>query len=313
MIGVADVVIPNWNGQELLERCLPTVVSQNGLQRTIVVDNGSTDGTLEMLAMRFPQVDVVALSWNAGFATAVNAGIAASAADHVVLVNNDVECDAGFVEAMVEGLRRDRAAGMVAGVLLTPDRERVDSYGVEVDRTLSAFPRFAGAPWPLALHDRHLALPSGGAAAYRRAAFDAVGGFDERLFAYMEDVDLGMRLVQAGWRCVGARTAVGLHLGSASFGRRSRWQVEVAGFARGYLLRKYGVLRRGPVVAGWTLVTEAGVVVADLILSRHLAAATGRWRGWRAARGQHSPVPDAALNPDIRLCDAVRRRRAAVA
>ena len=176
--------------------------------------------------------------------------------------------------------------------------------------SLSAFPRFAGAPWPLALHDRHLALPSGGAAAYRRAAFDAVGGFDERLFAYMEDVDLGMRLVQAGWRCVEDRAPRSV----CTWGRRpsawSRWQVEVAGFARGYLLRKYGVLRRGPVDSGWTLVTEAGVVVADLILSRHLAAATGRWRGWRAARGQHSPVPDAALNPDIRLCDAVRRRRA---
>lgn len=306
-------MIPTWNGRGLLERCLATVVGQVGVERTIVVDNGSTDATVEMLGDRFPQTDVVALPRNVGFATAVNAGIARSAADHVVLVNNDVECDPGFVAAMVNCLERDPAVGMVAGVLVTPDRERVDSYGVEVDRTLSAFARYTGARWPMALDDRHLALPSGGAAAYRRGALDAVGGFDERLFAYMEDVDLGLRLVQAGWRCAGAPTAIGLHLGSATFGRRSRWQVEVSGFARGYVVRKYRVLRRGPVIAAWTLLVEAGVVAADLLTGGDLAAARGRWRGWRAARGQHAPIPDAALNRRIGLRDALRRRRAAVA
>src|SRR3954451_22488237 len=101
----ADLVVPTWNGRGLLERCLPTLVAQAGVARLVVVDNGSTDGTAEMLAERFPSVAVVALAENRGFARAVNAGVAAGAAKHVVLVNNDVECDPGFVAALSGGLR----------------------------------------------------------------------------------------------------------------------------------------------------------------------------------------------------------------
>ena len=305
---VADVVIPTWNGRALLDRCLPTVIRQG---RVIVVDNGSTDGTDELLATRFPDVRVVAFPENRGFAAAVNAGMAAGDAKAVVLVNNDVECDEDFVAALAEALRPD-GVGMAAGLLFVSGRERIDSYGVEVDRTLSAFPRFAGAPWPAALHERGLAMPSGGAAAYRREALDAVGGFDERLFAYMEDVDLGLRLQAAGWRCAGTAEASGVHLGSASFGHRSRWQVEVGGFARGYMLRKYGVLRRGAGVAAWALATEAGVVAADAVLGRDLAPARGRVRGWRAARGVRATVPAQAINRAIGPREGLRRRRAAV-
>ena len=305
----ADVVIPTWNGRALLERCLPTVVQQG---RVIVVDNGSVDGTGAMLATRFPTVDVVSLPSNRGFAAAANAGIAAGDADAVVLVNNDVECDAGFVAALVDALDGDRV-GMVAGLLLVPGRERIDSFGVEVDRTLSAFPRFARAPWPADLHDRGLAMPSGGAAAYRRGALAAVGGFDERLFAYMEDVDVGLRLQAAGWRCIGAPKASGVHLGSATFGRRSRWQVEVSGFARGYMLRKYGVLGRGAGVAAWALAVETGVCGVDAVSARDLAALRGRVRGWRAARAVRAPVPKPAISRSIGPTEALRRRRGALA
>jgi N-acetylglucosaminyl-diphospho-decaprenol L-rhamnosyltransferase len=306
---VADVVIPTWNGRSLLDRCLPTLLEQG---RVIVVDNGSTDGTDELLATRFPAVRVVAFPENRGFVAAVNAGISAGDADVVVLVNNDVECDEDFVTALAEALRPD-GVGMAAALLLRPGRERIDSYGVEVDRTLSAFPRFAGAPWPAGLHERGLAMPSGGAAGYRREALATVGGFDERLFAYMEDVDLGLRLQAAGWRCAGTADATGVHLGSATFGYRSRWQVEVGGFARGYMLRKYGVLRRGAGVAAWALATEAGVVAVDAVLARDLAALHGRLRGWRSARGMRASVPDAAINRAIGPREALRRRRAAVA
>jgi N-acetylglucosaminyl-diphospho-decaprenol L-rhamnosyltransferase len=309
----ADVVVPTWNGRGLLERCLPTLVEQPGVARLVVVDNGSTDGTAAMLAERFPTVEVVALAENRGFARAVNAGIAAGGAEHVVLVNNDVECDPGFVAALSGALARDPGAGMAAGLLLTPGRKRVDSYGVELDRTLAAFPRFAGVPWPAALHERSLALPSGGAAAYRRAALAAAGGFDEALFAYMEDVDLGLRLAAAGWRCVGAPEASGIHLGSASFGRRSRWQVDVSGFARGYMLRKYGVLGNGPGPAAWALGVELGVVAVDAIQERDLTALRGRLRGWRAARGRRARVPAEAINWGLGPADALRRRRRVLA
>jgi N-acetylglucosaminyl-diphospho-decaprenol L-rhamnosyltransferase len=307
----ADVVIPSWNGRALLERCLPTIVDEPGLASVIVVDNGSDDGTAPMLAERYPAVEVVVLPENRGFAGAVNAGVAAGSAEAVVLVNNDVECDPGFVEEVLRPLAGDERVGMVAALLLRPGRSAVDSYGVEVDRTLSAFPRFAGAAWPVEVHERALAMPSGGAAAYRRAALDAVGGFDEGLFAYMEDVDLGLRLGAAGWRCAGAAAASGIHMGGATFGRRPRRQVEIAGFARAYMLRKYGVLRRGAGITAWTLAVEAAVTVTESLLGRDLSAARGRARGWRAARGMHATVPEAVVNRRIGPREALRRRRAA--
>src|SRR5215210_473703 len=296
-----DVVIPTWNGRALLERCLETLATQTLPARVIVADNGSTDGTAELLRERFPEVRHVALPENLGFGIAVNRAAAAGEGQAVVLVNNDVELDAGFVAAMVSPLE-DQRVGMVAGLLLRPGRTTVDSYGLELDRTLAAFPRFAGQPYrPELLHERDLAAPSGGAAAYRREAYEAAGGFDERLFAYMEDVDLGLRLRAAGWRAAGAREAIAVHHRGASFGRRSRWQVETAGISRGFVLRKYGVVGTGIRVTATTLAAEAAAVGAELVLGRNLAALRGRLRGWRLAEGSEETIPPAVVNPSIGL------------
>jgi GT2 family glycosyltransferase len=305
----ADVVIPTWNGRALLERCLPTLAGQDAT--VVVVDNGSTDGTVDWLARAWPDVRVVALDRNLGFAAAVNRGVAAGAGDAVLLVNNDVECDPGFVARLVAPLA-DPAVGSVAGLLLRPGRTAVDSYGIAVDRTLAGWARCAGAPWPCELDERGLAGPSGGAAAYRRAALEAVGGFDEALFAYSEDVDLALRLRAAGWRAAGAPDAVGIHLGGASFGRRSAWQVDVAGASRAYVLRKWGVLRQGAGVAAWALATEAGVVAVDALRERRLVALRGRVRGWRRARRAGFPPPEQVVDPRIGFVEAVRRRGAAL-
>jgi GT2 family glycosyltransferase len=309
-----DVVIPTWNGLRLLERCLGTLAAQTAPHRTIIVDNGSSDGTAERLRESFPEVTLLPLPENRGFARAVNAGIRAGDAPHVVLVNNDVELDAGFLERMVAPLDAEPRAGSVAGLLLVPGRREVDSYGVEVDRTLSAFPRFAGAPYPeTALDELHLAGPSGGAAAYRRAALEDVGGFDEGFFAYMEDVDLALRLRAAGWTAAGAPDAIGVHLGSASFGLRSRWQVETAGASRGYMLRKYGLMARGAGAALQTLSVELGVVALDAAQARDLAAARGRLAGWSAGPTRRAEAPREALNPELGLVEGLRRRRAVLA
>jgi GT2 family glycosyltransferase len=306
----ADVVIPTWNGRALLERSLPRLSAQTVPAHVIVADNGSTDGTRELLESRFPDVTLVQLPENLGFGTAVNRGVAAGSAAAIVLVNNDVETDPEFVERITARLRAE-GIGMVAGLLLRPGRTIVDGYGLELDRTLAAFPRFAGRPYdPEALHERDLAAPSGGAAAYRREAFEDADGFDERLFAYMEDVDLALRLHAAGWSCAGARDAVGVHLGSASFGRRSRRQIEIAGRSRGYMLRKHGVFRSGIRTAATAAVAEAVAVAAETILGRDLAALRGRLRGWRLWEGASANVPRAAVNESIGLIGSLRRRRA---
>jgi N-acetylglucosaminyl-diphospho-decaprenol L-rhamnosyltransferase len=308
-----DVVVPTWNGRELLQRCLESLSAQTADHHVIVVDNGSEDGTGTLVEQRYPGAELVRLDQNHGFAGGVTSGIKAGRAPHVVLVNNDVECDPAFVERIVEPLRSDSRVGMVAGLLLQPGRRTIDSFGLECDATLSAFARFAGEHYSAgapALHTRHLLGPSGGAAAYARSALEAAGGFDERMFAYMEDVDLALRLRALGWSAAGAEEAVGVHLGSATIGRRSRAQVRIAGASRGYMLRKYGVLRRGVSTAAWTLAVEAGVVAVETVAGRDLAALRGRLAGWSSAAGIRAPIPEGAVNPELSLRQALRRRRA---
>src|SRR5205823_5569690 len=116
---------------------------------------------------------------------------------------------------------------------------------------------------------------------YRRAAWEEVGGFDEAIFFYMEDLDLALRLRAAGWKAAATPEAVGVHLGSATAGARSAPMRFNSGFSRAYLLRRYGVL--GTRNAPRAVATEALVTLADLALSRDAAAARGRIAGWRAA------------------------------
>jgi len=103
------------------------------------------------------------------------------------------------------------------------------------------FPRLAGEPVARACDPRPLlAGPAGAAAAYRREAWRELGGLDEAIFAYSEDLDLALRLRAAGWTASVAPDAMGIHLGSATHGHRTAWQRRHAGYARGYLLRRYG-------------------------------------------------------------------------
>ena len=309
MTGI-DVVIPTWNGRELLARCLESLARQTVAHRVIVTDNGSADGTVTLVRDRFPDVDVVELDRNYGFAGGVNRGVERGEEPVVVLVNNDVECDPVFLERIVAPLADERV-GMVTGLLLRPGRTEIDNYGIECDATLAAYPRFAGAPYPeTRVDDENLLGPSGGAAAYRREALTAAGGFDERMFAYMEDVDLALRLRADGWLAAGAPEATGVHLGSATIGHRSRRQVEIAGASRAYMLRKYGVFGHGLRTAGWALAVEAGVTVMETVTGRDLAAARGRVRGWKEAAGARQRLPEGAINSELGFRDGLRRRAA---
>ncbi|HVR04533.1 MAG TPA: glycosyltransferase family 2 protein [Solirubrobacteraceae bacterium] len=164
--------------------------------------------------------------------------------------------------------------------------------------------RRAGAPV--------LAGPEGTAGAYRRAAWEQVGGLDEGIDAYMEILDLALRLRSAGWTTAQAPDAVGVHLGSVTYGSRSPTQRRLAGYSRGYLLRRYGVLRGR--AAPRTLLTEALVVAGDAVLCRDLEALRGRLDGWRAARGRERrpwPPPE-AIDYSISLRESLALRRGAI-
>jgi GT2 family glycosyltransferase len=278
-----DVVVPTHNAWPLLERCLTSLAAQSLAHSVIVLDNGSTDGTAEHVRQLFPGVTLVASETNLGFPAACNRGVAVGTGEVVVLLNNDVEAEPSMLAALVEPFADERV-GAVAGVLVRPDGVTIDSVGVTADATLAGFPRLRGAARADAAHaEPVLTGPSGGAAAYRRIAWEEVGGLDEGVLGYGEDVDLALRLRAAGWRTVAAPRAVGVHLGSASFGRRSPFQRYHGGFARGYFLRRYAVLRTSAALRA--VVTEAIVVIGDLFVSRDLQALRGRLAGWRAARG----------------------------
>ena len=299
----ADVVVVSYNGGEHLITCLEHLrgAARPGV-RVIVADNASTDGSAPAVRARFADVTVLELPENAGFGRAVNAGAAAGDGEAIVLVNADMFVEPGFVEAILAPFS-DPAVGMVAGLSLVPGGELVDGFGIEVDAGLSAYNRLRLRPVGSA--PGVLLGPSGGAAAYRRSAFEAAEGFDDAFFAYGEDVDLALRLRALGWRAAAAPEARGVHLGGASFGVGSPLQRRLGGFARGFLLRRYGVLRSRACVRA--LVTEALVVGWGLVRFRTAVPLTARVAGWRAAGGSRLPVPPEAVDRSITLREAVRR------
>ncbi len=213
-----SVVIPNWNGMRWLDGVL-TSIEQQSVQplEVIVVDNGSTDGSREHLAAKWPEVDVVHWDENRGFAAAANDGFHRCTGEFVALVNTDIELETDWLERAEAALARNPAAASVATKMLDlKDPSRIYDTGnfLRRDGACEQRGRFRedrgqfdepGEVWSACA----------GAAIYRRSAVMEVGGFDERFFTYLEDVELGLRLRLNGWKCV-YEPCVALHAGGGS-------------------------------------------------------------------------------------------------
>jgi GT2 family glycosyltransferase len=219
------VVIPTWNGRDLLGLVMPSLERQDYRDfETLVVDNGSSDGSAEHVRERWPWAQVVALPRNVGFAAGVNRGIERARGEYVALVNNDMELDPAFLRALVETLDDEpAAASATAKMLFLDDREILDGAGNALH--WSGVVRLRGrGERDLGQYDEptEVFCACGGAALYRRAAFAEVGPFDEAFFAQMEDVDWGFRARLLGHGCRYAPEAVVYHKGSASMWRDGR-------------------------------------------------------------------------------------------
>lgn len=217
-----SVIIPSWNGADLLEVALASLREQNFRDyETIVVDNGSTDGTVEMLDARFGEVRQIRLPENRGFAPAVNDGIRAARGEIIVLLNNDVRVEPAWLGALVAALDAHAEAGSVASRMLDAKRPGIiDAAGDTM--ALMAWNVGRGEPDDARFAaGRYVLSACAGAGAYRRVMLDRIGLLDERYFAWFEDVDLGVRAQLAGWKCWYEPAAVVHHLGSATAERMS--------------------------------------------------------------------------------------------
>jgi GT2 family glycosyltransferase len=215
----ASVIIPNWNGAAHLPACL------NALQRqtlsdfeTLVVDNGSRDASLALLAGEYPYVKVIALPANVGYAGGCNAGLRAARGRTLVVLNNDTEVEAGWLAELLSALERHPDAGMATPkVRLWDDRARLHTAGDYV-RT-NGIPDSRGV-WQLdeGQFDReeYVFGAAGVAPAYRRAMLERIGLFDADFHSYCEDVDLSWRAQLAGYKCVYVPRSVLYHKVSAT-------------------------------------------------------------------------------------------------
>ena len=236
----ATVVIPNWNGRDLLERYLPSVIaalSHNPENEIIVVDNGSADGSAEFVRRAFPDVKVLALERNLGFGGGSNAGFRAARNDIVVLLNSDMQVSPDFLPPLVEGFRDERVFAVSCQIFFRDPAKLREETGLtqgwwqdgglkvrhRVDSGLAdLFPCFYGG---------------GGSCAFDRRKFLELGGFDILLAPfYLEDTDLGYMAWKRGWKVLYQPRSIVYHEHRGTIGKRfSEAQIQAV-LKKNYLL-----------------------------------------------------------------------------
>lgn len=208
--GVTAIVV-SYNAREHLEGCLEKLGAQLGAgDEIVVVDNASTDGSPELVARRFPHVRLIELPQNVGFGAANNRGAEQARGEHLLLLNPDAWLAEGSLGKLRRALEGDRGLGLAAPQLYYPDGRLQFTWapetGVMGEAIQKARNRFENQGWNHRLLPqllRRLAGPGWLTAAcvlVRRAAFEAIGGFDAEIFLYFEDVDLCRRFRLAGWK-----------------------------------------------------------------------------------------------------------------
>lgn len=222
-----SIVIVTWNGRHHLDACLTAVRAQEGVDvETILVDNGSTDGTVAYVGEQYPWVRIVALPENVGFAAGNNAGARAAQGRYLAFLNNDTAACPGWLRALRSGVDEgSRFTLTTSRIVYMHDPEVIDSAGDGLLRWGGAFKRYHGAPSSSADESREVFGVCGAAFLMPKALFEELGGFDEDFFASHEDVDLSYRARLLGQRCRYVADAVVRHRGSATLGRVSAFAV----------------------------------------------------------------------------------------
>ncbi|MBW3608450.1 MAG: glycosyltransferase family 2 protein [Actinobacteria bacterium] len=212
-------VVLTYDRRDLLDVILPCVERQVlSDMRVLVVDNGSSDGSAAYVRERWPSFDVLELAQNIGVAAALNRGVAATTSEYVALLNNDLELEPDYLALLVAELDRHPEAASAAGKMLSFfDRARLDAAG-DLFMWSGIATHRGGGEVDAGQYDmpEEIFAPCAGAAVFRRSCFDTVGMFDEDFFAYLEDVDWGLRAQLAGFSARYVPAAVSYHMGGAT-------------------------------------------------------------------------------------------------
>ena len=284
-----SVIILNWNGLKYLEDCLTALEAQTYSDfEVILVDNGSTDGSAEWVAERFPDVQLIRNATNVGFAAGNNQAIRASRAELVATLNNDTRVEPNWLAALVSAIEGNPTVGLCASKMLFADRPGViNSAGINLDPVGIAWDRRGGDP-----DDRQetepieVFGPCAGAALYRRTMLDQIGLFDQRFFAYLEDVDIAWRARLAGWRCLYVPQARVCHVHSATGGEGSPFKNRLLGRNKVWTIAKnYGPTGRLLAYLPLILLYDLAAVLYALVARGDVGALRGRLEGLRGLPG----------------------------
>jgi len=292
---LVSVVVPNWNGEHLLRGCLDSLRRQTLADIEVIVsDDGSTDGSIELLANHYPEVVAVRSAVNRGFCEAANAGIRAGRGEFVLLLNNDTELDPRGVEELARAMQADGELGICAAKMVYhDDPSRINSAGHACRRDGVVVDIGRGEPdgeW--FDRPREVFGASGGAALYRRRMLQEIGLFDPAFVTSVEDVDLAWRAQWAGWRA--------LYVPSALVKHRE-------GVSRGIEAPHSALVGLRNTIKVWTKSWPASALL------RHLP---DLWRGWRRSaisllrRGHGSVLPAVAWGALAQMPRMLSRRRA---
>jgi GT2 family glycosyltransferase len=223
---LVSVIVVNWNGERLLQPCLAALQRQTYADREIIlVDNGSTDSSVSLVRRKFPEVKIVELPENRGFAGGNNAGLAASRGRVIALMNNDAQADEKWLDHMMQALLSDPRVGMCASKLLFDGSGRIQSAGDGLTTAGAGYSRGLGRAEAFFPVPDFVFGACAASALYRREMIEEIGFLDEEFFFNDEDTDLNCRAQLAGWKCLYVPDGVVHHKGSATIGRLSEQHV----------------------------------------------------------------------------------------
>lgn len=210
-----SVVVLNWNGEKFLQNCFSSMSKQTYRDyETILVDNGSTDGSVEYVMKNFPKVRVIKNKKNLGFAEGNNVGIRNAKGEYIILLNNDIKLHKDFIKEIVKVADSNRNIGMIAPKMVYFDTDNIDTLGLRIFKS--------GLSWDTKEPSEVSKCigPCAGAALYRKKMLEdiKINGdyFEKDFFIYCEDLDLGLRAKAMNWNFGYAPKAIVHHLHSAT-------------------------------------------------------------------------------------------------